>query len=239
MSIKVIGMDVSLNHSGFVELVDGELSNFWYITTVAASANRSKEHGYRLKLLKSKDKQAVSVARLADVIAFVLNPVLKSKPDFIALEDYAFGKERQAHQLGEIGGLVRLFCWSKGFKFRLYDPRSIKMFATHDGTAQKDLIERKVKERWNQDFSKFNQPIAKATKKRPFPKQQTQTSEDLADAFAIAKLVWLEVQLRKGNVLMNELHEKEIQIFNRTTKKNPVSLLGRDWIYNKGRFEND
>jgi len=107
------------------------------------------------------------------------------------------------------------------------------MFAAHDGTAQKDSIERAVSDRWSADFSKYNQPRANPTKKNPKPKQDRSTSEDLADAFAIAKIVNVEVLLRSGNAMLKDLHKKEIQVFNRVTKTYPVSLLDREFIFNE------
>jgi len=230
--IKVIGMDLALNHLGFVELTDGELSNFWYITTIASSASISKRHGYRLILSKSHDRQIVSVDRLSKIVSYVKKNILNSKnlPDFVGIEDYALKADQGAHYLGEIGGLIRYLCWKKNIPFRLHDPISVKMFVTHDGTAQKDAIEREVLRRWKVKFSLYNQPTPKATIKKPNPKQKRTTSEDLADAFSIAKLVWTEIQLRNGVLSLSDLHEKEIRVFNRVTKTYPISLLGRDWI---------
>lgn len=228
--IVVQGWDLALNHSGYVELTNGKLTNFWYITSQAGSAARSKEHGYRLVLPKTKDRQIRSVARLAFIREFIVRNVIKKRPDYVGIEDYAIRAEQGAHYMGEVGGLARLICWAAEIPFRLHDPISVKMFATHDGTCQKDLVEESVEERWGENFSDYNQPKPKPTKKNPTPKQNRTTSEDLSDAFAIAQLVWTEVQLRSGNVMMNELHKKEIQVFNRATKTYPISLLSREWI---------
>lgn len=224
------GWDMGLNHCGFVELLDGELSNFWYLTNMVGSVKKSKKHGFRLILSKSKDKQIMSVERLAFIRKFIRKKVIKKRPDFIGIESYALRAERGAHQLGEIGSVARLICWYAGIPFRLHDPISVKMFATHDGTCQKDLVEEVVLERWGHDFGKYNQPAAKPTIKRPDPKQNRTTSEDLSDACAIAQLVWTEVQLRNGLIMMSDLHPKEIQVFNRITKSYPISLLSREWI---------
>lgn len=231
--IKVIGMDIALNHSAFVELTDGALSNFWYWTTAAGSANRSKEHGHRLKLLNTKERQTKAIDRLAWGENFIDKVILQpNKPDFVGIEDYAIRAEQGAHYLGEMGGIVRILCWFRGVKFRLHDPISIKMFTAHDGTCQKDSIERAVLDRWGVDFSDYNQPPPKATKRNPTPNQNRTTSEDLCDAYAIAQIIWTEVQLRSGHVLLSDMHPKEIQVFNRVTKTYPTSLLDREWISN-------
>lgn len=236
--IKVQGWDVSLNHSGFVELTDGEMTNFWYITELAGSAARHP-NGHRLKLPAFKDdngktdRQRRSMARLVWNEEFINKYLMASKPDYVGIEDYAVTAEYATHQLGEIGGCARLICWKSGLPFRLHDPRSVKMFATHNGQASKEDMEDSALDRWGVDFNKYNQPISKATASRPNPKQNHATSEDLADALAIAQLVWTEVQLRFGLIQLQDLHPKEIQVFNRVTKTYPVSLLSRDWIQNE------
>jgi Holliday junction resolvasome RuvABC endonuclease subunit len=232
-NVVVQGWDIALNHSGFVELTNGELTNFWYITNVKSSADKSKKHGYRLVVPKTKEQQVKSIYRLDQIIKYIRKTVLskkRRKPDYVGIEDYALNKQHGSHYMGEVGGLVRHLLWKKRIPFRLHDPLSIKMFTTHDGSAQKDLIEEKTSERWGVDFGKYNQPAPKPSKRNANPTQKRTTSEDLCDAYSVAKLVWTEVQLRSGELLLKELHPKEIQVFNRVTKSYPVSLLDRDWI---------
>lgn len=230
--VKVLGMDISLNHGGVVELTDGEISNFWYYTSLAGSANRSRR-GWRIdpSVYKPKDKLVVSVRRLAWLEVFLRRMLAPGDVEYVGLEDYAYSADRGAHQLGEAGGMARLICYKAGLKLRLHDPISTKMFVAHDGTCQKDAVQRAVERRWGIDFSPVDQPMPKPTEKRPDPTQNKQTSEDLADAFAIAQLVWTEVQLRSGAIVMSQLHEKEVRVFNRVTKTYPINLLNREWIY--------
>ncbi len=229
----VQGWDLALNHGAVVELEDGDLKDFFYWTTKAGAAAKSVDHGRRLILSKSKEKQARAIDRLCWIEEFLVTYALSRLPDYIGIEDYAIRAEQGAHYMGEVGGVARLLCWKHGIRFRLHDPISVKMFATHDGTAQKDSVERAVLKRWGSDFSKFNQPRAKPTKKNKSPKQNRDTSEDLADAFSIAKIVHAEVLLRSGNAVMSDFHEKEIKVFNRVTKTYPVNLLNREWIFNE------
>jgi len=231
MSI-VQGWDVSLNHGAIVELEDGELNDFWFWTTVASSTKKSDGHGSRLILLKTDDKHLKSVHRLCWIRDYLQRVPLARKPDYIGIEDYAIRVEQGAHYLGEGGGVARIACWDNNVRFRLHDPVTVKMFAAHDGTAQKDSVERAVKSRWKADFSQCNPPIATAKEgSKNSPKQNRTTSEDLADAYAIARMVHVEVLIRSGNMLMNQLHPKEVQVFNRVTKTYPVNLLNREWVY--------
>lgn len=227
--VRAQGWDISLNHGAIVQLCDGELDGFWYYTDKAGSAARSKR-GERLELptpTRQPDKHVRSAMRLDWVSHWIERVGLATAPGFAALEDYAIGADQGAHYLGEVGGQARRLLWSYGVRYRLHDPIAVKLFVAHDGTAQKDLIERCVFERWGADFSGCN---AKST---PRGKQSRQTSEDLADAYGLAQMAWTEYRLRKGLIALSSLHEKEIQVFNRATKAFPVSVLGREWIRNQ------
>lgn len=232
---KVLGMDISMNHGAIVELTGDKLTNFWYYTEYAGSAAKSKKRGFRLdpEILKIKDKHAKGMKRLVWVEDFIGTVLSASNAEFAGIEDYAIRAEQGAHYLGEVGAVARLQCWHNGVKFRLHDPTTVKMFAAHDGTCAKDAVCRAVVDRWGVDFEPLDQPPPQPTSKVPNPKQNRQTSEDLSDAYVIARMVLVEAQLRMGEINMSDLHEKEIRVFNRTTKTYPVNLLDREWICNQ------
>jgi Holliday junction resolvasome RuvABC endonuclease subunit len=225
--IRVHGFDLALNHGAIVELDDGDLKNFWFWTDKAAQANR--KHGTRLFFPgKVKDRQVKAMIRLAFVRDFLTAIVKHRKPEFVGIEDYAIRAEQGAHYLGEVGGPARLICWDAGAKLRLHDPTSLRMFATLNGNAPKDAVEPAVKERWGVDFS--NVRVKKKRKDGTVDEDFT-TSGDLADAYAVARLVWTEVQIRSGDLSLKDLgHDKERQVFNRITKTYPINLLDREWI---------
>lgn len=224
----ILGIDLALNHGAAVQLnAKGKLIAHWFFSTIAGPVTRSKGHGTRLVLPKTKDRQQLAMARLAAIESWLDKTVLvPARAEYVGIEDYALSAEQGAHQLGEAGGTARLLFWFRGVKFRLHDPISVKMFAAHDGTAQKDSIEEAVKERWGADFGEYNNP------RQPGKRQDRTTSEDLADAYAVARLVYTEIELRAGRLAMSALHAKEIQVFNRATKTYPINLLGREWIQN-------
>jgi len=226
MTTKILGMDISLNHGAIVELVDGNLTNFWYYTNIAGSATRSKR-GFRIDpdIYKTKDKHRLSVARLAWVKKFMTKVIRKSKADYAGLEDYAIRAEQGAHYLGEAGGAARMALWDAKIPFRLHDPTSVKMYVAHDGTCQKDAIQRAVEKRWDVSFDHCDVPKSPRAKKA-----NKTTSEDLADAYGIAQMVRAECRLRSGEIALNTFHEREIRVFNRVTKTYSVNLLDREWI---------
>lgn len=228
---KVIGLDLALNHAAAVELTDGKPTWWAFISDSAGVCDRGKAHATRLQLPSSvKDRQQRQMLRLAQLEHWLDKTVLIARqPDFVGIEDYAIRAEHQAHYMGELGGIARILTWFRGIPFRLHDPISVKMFAAHDGTAQKDAVERAMKERFPElPFDDYNLP-GKAGKQ-----QNRTTSEDLYDASALALLTWTEYQLRHGLLAMSKLHAKEIQVFNRITKTYPLSLLSREWILNPG-----
>ena len=226
----VMGMDLALNHAGLIELKDGEPSWFRYVTSQAGAAKQSKKHGVRLKLdvpTKFRDKQHLAAIRIAWWENFLWQVLEERQPDYVGIEDYALDATQGAHQLGELGGVARLLLMVHDIPFRLHGPGTVKMFAAHHGGAGKNRMEEAVRERWGVDFREFNQPISPNAKKG----QDTTVCEDLSDALAVAKMVWAEVQLRRGDITTSDLeHEKEIQVFNRTTDVHPVNLLNREWI---------
>lgn len=230
-NVVVHGWDISLNHGAIVQLRDGELDGFWFYSDKAGSVARAKKHGARVELptpTRQPDKHFRSIIRLDWVSQWIERVVQANPPDYGALEDYAIGADQGAHYLGEIGGQARRLLWAYGIRYRLHDPIALKLFVAHDATAQKDLIEDSVRTRWGADFSHCNAVSAGKGK----GKVSRQTSEDLADAFGLAQMAWTEYQLRKGLVHLSSLHEKEIQVFNRTTKAFPINVLGREWIRN-------
>jgi len=236
--VKVIGADLSLNHGALVELVDGNISDFWYYTDYAGSAGRSKR-GFRMpSWAKKKDRQIKQMYRIAWIVDFLEKVFRQSQAEYIGIEDYALDVGHGAHYQGEVGGVARLSCWNRGLKMRLHDPVTVKMFAAHKGNADKFEMEAAVVERWGIDFDFCNQPKAQPSKRVSDPKQNRQTSQDLCDAYALAQIVWTEVQLRKGTLTLAELHEKEVRVFNRVTRSYPIGLLDREWIVDPEREMN-
>lgn len=233
---RVIGFDLALNHGAAVELDDGVFSRAWYVTdTLSVFQLSTKEViGFRLQKInpKKEDRLVGQIRRLDYWCGFLEKLLDRRKPDFIGIEDYALdGGSHGAHYKGELGGIARMAVWRRGIPMRLHDPMSVKLYVAHRGDAGKTEMVRSVAKRWGQDFSRFVPP----PKKKGTP--STDTSEDLADSFGIAKLVWAEVRLRRGELHLSGLeHEKEIQVFQRCTNHYPMSLLSREWILNPQAF---
>ena len=56
----------------------------------------------------------------------------------VVLEGYSYASAHQAHQVGELGGIVRVALHEAGIPFAIVQPTSLKLFATGKGNAGKD-----------------------------------------------------------------------------------------------------
>ena len=70
------------------------------------------------------------------------------KPDVVVLEGYAYSKGMSAHQVGELGGLVRLMLYERGTPWYIVAPPTLKKFVTGKGVAPKNLISLSLYKRW-------------------------------------------------------------------------------------------
>lgn len=57
--------------------------------------------------------------------------------DLVVIEGYAYGRANQAHQLGELGGVIRLALYDAGIPFVDVPPAVLKKYATGRGNAGK------------------------------------------------------------------------------------------------------
>jgi Holliday junction resolvasome RuvABC endonuclease subunit len=214
------GWDLSLDHAGIVELVDGKMSRYWVVTKDKKTAAHNADHSYLLICPKDAPKEMKTFYRLNWWREFVPQFLALTRPEHVAIEDYAFNAVGRNTSFGELGSIARLGVLDARSKLRLHDPTTIKLFAARNGAADKPMMERAVDERWGVDFDSTNVPSRK----------DRTTSEDLADAFAIAQFLWLELCLRNGTTQLKDHGPEDIRCFNRVTKAHPTNLLDRDFL---------
>lgn len=80
------------------------------------------------------------VERLAEIRDAVKDLTLSISPDVVAIEGYAYARANQAHQMGELGGVIRLLLYDMGIKYREVPPASLKKWATGRGNADKETM---------------------------------------------------------------------------------------------------
>lgn len=122
--MRVAGLDVSTSRIGYADPSGGLHS----ITARAGAEDKAR----RLHELKRAVERAV-----------VLYP---PRPDLVVIEGYApNGPNRWSLiRLGEIGGVIRAALFDLDIPFREVPPKSLKLFATGKGNADKVMMVRAV-----------------------------------------------------------------------------------------------
>jgi crossover junction endodeoxyribonuclease RuvC len=108
---RVLGLDLSLTATGYA------------YSEEVVGVIRSKSRGMR---------------RLSEIVEAVHD--LAFEADIVVLEGYSYASANQAHQIGELGGVVRLVLYHRRIPFVDVAPATLKKFATGKGNAPKDAM---------------------------------------------------------------------------------------------------
>ena len=121
--VRVLGLDPSLTSFGVCRL-----------TMARPGLKTYKTH---TKVWSPKIKGA---NRLDWFVRSIDNELVEFEPDLIVLEGYAFNRGNQAHQIGELGGVIRLALFLKDRIPVIIAPAKLKKFVTGKGNANKELV---------------------------------------------------------------------------------------------------
>lgn len=138
-----MGIDPSLTSTGYVILDKNEI--------VVNGIIMAKESG---------------IARLFSIKREIKELLVDFSPKLVVIEGYAFARANQAHQMGELGGMVRMLLDEGFYRWLEVSPGQLKKFATGKGNSTKDVILMHVYKRWKVEFNDNN----------------------IADAFVLAKI---------------------------------------------------
>lgn len=246
MSYLAVGADISVNHAAVVALnQDEKCLAVRYLCQKKKDA-KARLGGERVltKIARHKTKEQFEIERLVwlrdyyDLVTEFLVGIAAHegyKNIYIAQEAYAFaaGQRRikgggmvgggsKPYQIGEAGAIFKLACKDLGFKMRLHDPSSVKMFATELGNAPKDDVRKAVYEMIYEGGSGLE------LERYPTDKDGG-VQGDVADAYVLAMMARCEVEVRAGRMSLPDLKKGPRRIFLRTTKSNPINLLDRPW----------
>lgn len=101
--------------------------------------------------------------RGAERLAFIQNSirdrlVINGTPSqtLVLIENYAFGKANQAHQMGELGGVVRLMLYQQKYQYFVVPPTRLKKFLTGKGVAEKNLMLKELFKHFGHDADDDN-----------------------------------------------------------------------------------
>jgi hypothetical protein len=154
--------------------------------------------------------------------------------EYVAIEDYSFSSVGSTYQIGENSGLLKYMLYLDDKSIRYYDPNSIKMFFSNNGSSNKYQMFEK--------YMQLNNPLNLSEKlltigleaveefKRTGKKKSFNPVEDIVDSYAICDLLYTEIRLRKGLIEMKSLSEKQIQVFNKIHKDTKTNILNTDFI---------
>lgn len=221
----ICGIDASLNSTGVVKLTVDEafdvidLDYMGFVQTEKYKTDKIRFH-HKEKAFKNLPEKWHFMT--SNIIAFV------SAADYIAQESYSYGSKGAAiFEIAEMAGILKQKIWELGIKHRLYEPTTVKMFATDNGQSNKiDMYLEYLKQSDTIDLSQF--PI-------PVKKEGASPTSDIVDAHWIVKLLLLELKLRNGLLKMTDLPtKKQRTIFTKLKKikksKNEMALLDTPFI---------
>lgn len=88
------------------------------------------------------------VERLLYIERLVMEEIERYKPSLVVLEGYAYNATNQAHQIGELGGVLRRALYLAKVNLKEIPPAKVKKFATGKGNAPKEQVMLAVLRRW-------------------------------------------------------------------------------------------
>ncbi|MHB9144710.1 MAG: crossover junction endodeoxyribonuclease RuvC [Symbiobacteriia bacterium] len=140
MSSIFMGIDPSLTSTGLIVLRDEEMLYH--------------------KALSSKRKGLDRLIELREAVSTIAT---RFRPTSIVIEGYAFGaSQAHAHELGELGGVIRVDLYENGFRPVDVPPARLKKFTTGKGNAKKELMLLAVHQRWHVAFGTSDEADAYA-----------------------------------------------------------------------------
>lgn len=243
--MKIFGLDISLDHAGIVCLnEDGIVVDYCYFTTTKKMAEVDPNHSTRLSNIREDEsKDVFRLKRMNEYLSALIDFERKLIPSIVIPSYYSFegysyrSQSTSLCQIAELTGYLKHIIFEGGGSIRIHDPLSVKLFAANKGNASK----KEVSVQALPHFSNFpedliQKKIIKKKGKTSLPPDQWWEEydgpvTDIADAYILARMLYMELQVRKGNILLNQLDEGERRIFLRVSKAYPVNILDRSFIH--------
>lgn len=230
----IAAIDASPKSSGLVKFEldkDYNIINKWRLGFKGIS-KKSKEV---YKDIHTYDKDMAVYDRFEFMLPIIFNFI--SDCSYVSIEDFAYASTGSSlTMIAEFVGNIKYYAYINNIKIRLYDPNSNKYLATGIGSAHKP-------EMWDSYISEeFSNDKIDLTDLPPIPvfkkgsnvglrdEKGISPTSDIVDAWFLAKILHLELQLRNGKILLTDLEPKYLTVFNRVTKAFPENILVRPFI---------
>jgi len=104
-------------------------------------------------LIKTK---FLGAERLQHISNCIFHIVELESPQLVVVEDYAYGARGHAFSIGELGGLIKLGLFERGFRVLLVTPTSLKKFVTNKGNSPKDIMMLQTFKKYGVEFTDNN-----------------------------------------------------------------------------------
>jgi hypothetical protein len=231
-----LGLDVSLNHLGMAFLSpQGKFLDYYFITSVKKEANAHLDHSTYYNAPSARSDHPLHYKRVnefLDVVHDVVRDFYDVGMDFVGnptllccVEGYAVGtKSSRLFETAELTGSIKNYLvYEQEYPLRVHDPDSVKLFAVGNGHAKKEDVYRQFVQETEVEI--YYKQVKRGTKK-DFDGPGT----DVADAYFLARLTWMEMQLRKGRMSLQDMPENWVRVVNRVTKTYPTNLLDRPFV---------
>lgn len=134
--MNILAIDQSLCCSGVAFLNENEPNSFG-MTTIEPGKLRDE-------------------ARLLSIRTDLDTLVESNAINLVIMESYAFGQGSSAYSLGELGGLIKMYCLDKDLPLFVMPIQTHKMFTTGKGNTKKDLMLKEVYKRYQIDITNDN-----------------------------------------------------------------------------------
>jgi len=226
--VKFIGLDVSLNHLGMCHIgPDGELRAWAFLTDTKKFVIEDPVHGTLYKQPSARSDHPDHFRRIQRFTSFVMGRIRSAEPCvwpcIVNIEGYALNsKNTRLYETAELTGNIKVAVARWAGKLRVHDPDTIKLFACNYGHATKDQI-------YMQFIDETGVSVPITWLKQGNKKILSGPGTDVADAYFLARMGWMEHQLRTAQIKLQELPEHLQRIFIRETKAYPLNLLDRPY----------
>jgi Holliday junction resolvasome RuvABC endonuclease subunit len=213
----VVGIDQSANGTAAVALVDGKIDRFlFFADTKKAFREIGPGSNYTIvePVIVKGDDEVAKTVRLRRIRDELRRFVALANPTHVAFEGYSMTRAPVASRvLGEVGGIVRVLLADLRVRFRVYPVEAVKSFATGKANAEKADMILACRDRWEEpNWLKYGKTEGAAG--------------NLADAYVIAQLLHLEIAVRGGRVVLEDLDADSRAVLQRVTpKRQPVAIL--------------
>lgn len=123
--IRFLAVDPSLRSTGWATITPDPLGDDQQLHGIIETTGRAGTPNLR------------GPARLAYIAATIVALATDHHANFIALEGYSYASPNRAHQIGELGGAIRLLLHHRRIPLLEIAPKTLKLWATGAGNADK------------------------------------------------------------------------------------------------------